>query len=249
MNALTQQEVWASNRVVEGTICLSKIVARVLFDSGATHSFISSSFATKINKKSEPLSFQLVVSTSVGTKLTTDVYYKGCEITIGEMKTHADLIKLREMEYNIILGMNWLSTYHAHVDYHQKKIIFKMARAPEYVYEGTKNKVSIPVLSALKATKLLRHGCREFLATLIDKKNKQVRIEVIAVVMEYPDVFPEDLPGLPPDRDVELSIDLLTETRPITKAPYKLAPAEMKELKEQLQELLDLGLIRSSASP
>ena len=98
MNALTQQEVRVSNIVVEGTICLSGTIARALFDSGATHSFISSSFATKITKIPEPLSFQLVVSTPVGTTLTTDVYYKGCEITIGEMKAQADLIKLREME-------------------------------------------------------------------------------------------------------------------------------------------------------
>ena len=186
-----------SNTVVEGTIRLSERIARVLFDSGASNSFISSSFATKINKKPEPLSFQLVVSTPVGTTLTTNVYYKGCEITIGEMKTQADLIKLGEIEYDIILGMYLLSTYHAHVDCHLKKIIFKMAGAPEYMFEGTKNKVSIPVISALKATKLLRHGCRGFLATLIDKEKKEVRIEDIAVVREHPDVFPEDLPGLP----------------------------------------------------
>ena len=53
------------------------------------------------------------------------MYYKGCEITIGEMKTQADLIKLGEMEYDLILGMDWLSIYHAHVDCRQKKIIFK----------------------------------------------------------------------------------------------------------------------------
>ena len=70
MNALTQQEVQTSNTVVEGTIRLSERIARVLFDSGASHSFISSSFATQISKESEPLGFQLVVSTPVGTKLT-----------------------------------------------------------------------------------------------------------------------------------------------------------------------------------
>ena len=103
-----------------------------------------------------------MVSTPVGTTLTPDAYYKGCEITIGEMNAQADLIKLGEMEYDIILGMDWLSTYHAHVDCHLKKIIFKMPGAPEYVFEGTKNKISIPVISALKATKLLRHGCQGF---------------------------------------------------------------------------------------
>jgi len=72
------------------------------------------------------------------------------------------------------------------------------------------------------------------LATLIDKENEEVRIEDIAVVREYHDIFPEDLPGLLPDREVEFSIDLLPETSSISKAPYRMAPAEMKELKEQL---------------
>jgi len=164
------------------------------------------------------------------------------------MKTQADLIKLGEMEYDIILGMDWLSTYHAHVDCHLKRIIFKMARTPEYMFEGAKNKVSIPMISALKATKLLRHGCQGFLATLIDKEKEEVRIEDIAVVREYSDVFSDDLPGLPSDREVEFSIDLLPETGPISKAPYRMAPSEIKELKEQLEELLDLKFIRPSVS-
>ena len=78
------------------------------------------------------------------------------------MKAQADLIKLGEMEYDIILGMDWLSTYHAHVDCRLKKIIFKMEGGPKYVFEGVKNKVNIPVISASKATKLLRHGVEGF---------------------------------------------------------------------------------------
>ena len=66
---------------------------------------------------------------------------------------------------------------------------------------------------------------------------------------EFPEVFPEDLPGLPPDREIEFSIDLLLGSGPISKAPYRMAPAELKELKEQLQELLDKGFIRPSVSP
>ena len=66
---------------------------------------------------------------------------------------------------------------------------------------------------------------------------------------EFPDVFPEDLPGLPPDRETEFSIDILSDTAPISKAPYRMAPVELRELKEQLQELLDKGFIRPSVSP
>ena len=128
--------------------------------------------------------------------MTTSEYYKECEIILGEMKTHADLIKLGEMEFDIILGMDWLSTYRAHVDCHQKRIIFKLEGAPERVYEGVKDKICTPIISALKATKLLRQGCQGFLATIIGE-DKMIKIENIEVVREYPDVFPEDLPGLP----------------------------------------------------
>ena len=108
-----------------------------------------------------------------------------------------------------------------------------MEGAPGKEYEGM-NKISIPVISALKATKLLMHGCQGFLATIIDKKGVETKIENIAVIREYPDVFSEDLPSLPPDRKVEFSIDLLLGISPISKAPYRMSPAEMKELKNQL---------------
>ena len=92
-----------------------------------------------------------------------------------------------------------------------------------------KNKISILVISALKATNLLNHGCQGFLATLIGEEDMKIKIENIEVARDYPDVFPEDLPGLPPDREVEFSIDLLPGTSPISKASYKMAPAEMKK--------------------
>ena len=76
-----------------------------------------------------------------------------------------------------------------------------------------------------------------------------LRIEDIPVVSEFPDVFPEELPGLPPTREIDFTIDLLPGTAPISQAPYRMAPAELKELKTQLQELVDKGFIRPSMSP
>jgi len=107
----------------------------------------------------------------------------------------------------------------------------------------------VQIISAFKTTKLLRRGCQGFLATVTGKNETELKLEDMAVVKEYPDVFPKELPGLSPDREIELSIDLLPGSSSISKAPYRMAPAEMKELKEQLQELLDKGFIRPSASP
>jgi hypothetical protein len=74
-------------------------------------------------------------------------------------------------------------------------------------------------------------------------------MEKIPVVCEYPDVFPDELPGTPPDRDIEFAIELQPGTAPISKRPYRMPPAELAELKKQLQELLDKGFIRPSTSP
>jgi len=101
----------------------------------------------------------------------------------------------------------------------------------------------------LKATKLIRQGCQEFLASVINTQRFDVKIEDIPVVSEYSDVLPEDLPGLPLNGEVKFVIDLLPKTNPISKAPYQMAPAEMKELKIQLQDLLDKIFIRPSVSP
>ena len=101
----------------------------------------------------------------------------------------------------------------------------------------------IPIISAVRATKLMRQGCPGFVVSVLDTSGTDIKIETILVVNEFMDVFLEDLSGLPPDRDVEFAIDLLPGTAPISKAPYRMAPAEMKELKTQLQELLDKGFI------
>ena len=145
--------------------------------------------------------------------------------------------------------MDWLFACGAHVDCNMKRIIFKMERVPEFIFEGVKVSHDIPYISAIKATKLMRQGCQEFLASFLDTTRTDIKIETIPVVNEFPDVFPEDLPGLPLDRDVEFTIDVMPGTAPISKAPYRMAPAEMKELKTQLQELLDKGFIRPSVSP
>jgi hypothetical protein len=81
------------------------------------------------------------------------------------------------------------------------------------------------------------------------KPDGKLKLENIPVVCNYPDVFTKVYSGLPPDREIEFSIDLAPCTKPIHKAPYRMAPAELKELKEQLQELIDRGFICPSVSP
>ncbi|GJU75954.1 putative reverse transcriptase domain-containing protein [Tanacetum coccineum] len=95
----------------------------------------------------------------------------------------------------------------------------------------------------------ISRGCQVFVAQIMEKKSDEKRLEDIPVVREFPKVFPEDLPGLPPIRQVEFQIDLIPGATPVARAPYRLAPSEMQELSNQLQELADRGFIRPSTSP
>ena len=84
---------------------------------------------------------------------------------------------------------------------------------------------------------------------MLDSKRGHVNLEYIPVIKEFPDLFPEELLGLPPKREVDMAIEVLPGTTPISRAPYRMAPTELKELKTQLQELLDNGFVRPSGSP
>ena len=101
----------------------------------------------------------------------------------------------------------------------------------------------------MQTKRLLRQGCEAYLAYVVDTERKIPNIKEVEVVDEFEDVFPNDLPGLPPDREIEFAIELIPGATPVSKAPYRLAPVELKELATQLQELLDKGMIRPSVSP
>ncbi|WOG95286.1 hypothetical protein DCAR_0414598 [Daucus carota subsp. sativus] len=104
-------------------------------------------------------------------------------------------------------------------------------------------------LTITQAKRLLRQNCEAYLANVIDTNQEVPPIEAIPVVNEFPDVIPNELPGLPRDREVQFDIDLAPGTEPVSKAPYRMAPVEMKELATQLQDLLGKGVIRPSISP
>ncbi|KAI3795130.1 hypothetical protein L1987_37776 [Smallanthus sonchifolius] len=104
-------------------------------------------------------------------------------------------------------------------------------------------------MSCSTAQKYLRKKCVAFLAHIVERKDKDKSLQDIPIIKDYPEVFPEDLPGLPPIRQVEFRIDLVPGANPVAKSPYRLAPSEMQELSSQLRELSDKGFIRPSVSP
>ncbi|GJQ97600.1 putative reverse transcriptase domain-containing protein [Tanacetum coccineum] len=158
--------------------------------------------------------------------------------------------------YDVIIGMDWLTKYQAVIDC-AKKIVRIPFGSEILIFhgDGSRNKrgTRLNIISCTKAQKYVLQGCHVFLAHITVKEtgdqSKKKQLEEVPIVKNFPEVFPEDLPGLPPTRQVEFHIDLVPGAAPVARAPYRLAPSEMKELADQLQELSDKGFIRPSSSP
>ena len=117
------------------------------------------------------------------------------------------------------------------------------------IFRGIRRKIAHSLINAMTASKMLQKGCQGYLAFVVDRRQEGTRLEDIPIVKEFPDVFPDDISGLPPDRVIEFVIELIPGTELISIPPYRMAPAELKELKAQLEEFLSKGFIRPSTSP
>ncbi|KAL5574406.1 hypothetical protein UlMin_024003 [Ulmus minor] len=209
---MTKQEAEAEHStVVSGQLIVASIPAYVLIDSGATHSFVSEMFANRINRFHYKSDGMFSTTLPLGEVMFSSCWLCVVPMIVDDRELFADLIVLNMHNFDVILGMDWLSKYNATIDCRKGRVIFE------------------PMVDTTADTSL-KH-------------------EDVHVVKNFLEVFPEDLPGLPPDREIEFEIELLLGTSPISKAPYWMAPAELKELKEQLQELLDKKFIRPSYSP
>ena len=247
LNALDTQEGEDIGGVVEGTLSISDVPARVLFDSGSTHSFVSPIFAACLVGDIAPLPYLLLVSTPLGRTVQCESYFPACRVRVGDLILSAALIILGMKDFDVILGMDWLSTYRAVMDCFNKTIRLQvLASSVEIV--GERRPISTSVISALRADRLIRSGCEGYVAFITEDKSPTA-VADIPVACEFPDVFPEEIPGLPPVREIDFTIELMPGTAPISKAPYRMAPAELRELKAQLQDLLDKGFVRPSVSP
>ncbi|KAL0561469.1 hypothetical protein IC582_001897 [Cucumis melo] len=247
--ATNKTEAEKAGTVVTGTLPVLGHYALVLFDSGSSHSFISSTFVLHARLEVEPLHHVLSVSTPSGECMLSKEKVKTCQIEIAGHVIEVTLLVLDMLDFDVILGMDWLAANHASIDCSRKEVTFNPPSRASFKFKGEGSRSLPQVISAIRASKLLSQGTWGILASVVDTREVDVSLSSEPVVRDYPDVFPEELPGLPPHREVEFAIELEPGTVPISRAPYRMAPAELKELKVQLQELLDKGFIRPSVSP
>ena len=131
-----------------------------------------------------------------------------------------DLVLLDMHDFDVILGMDWFSSYHASVHFFEKEVVFRPPSELEFLFKASFLSFVPYMISCIQANRLLRKGCQGFLASVVDLQSKELEIGDIPIMQKFSDVFPKDLPCLPPDREVEFSIDFLPDTAPISKAPY-----------------------------
>ncbi|GJU58419.1 putative reverse transcriptase domain-containing protein [Tanacetum coccineum] len=200
-------------KVVTGTFLLNNRYATALFDSGADKSFVSTNFGTLIDIEPVELDTCYEVELADGKVVSTNNVLIGCTLNLLNRSFPIDLMVIELGSFDIIIGMDWLSRYDAAILCGEKK-----------------------------ARKYIDNGCELFLAQVTKQESKEKQLEDVPVIRDFPEVFPEELPRLPTPRQVEFRIDLILGAAPVVRAPYRLAPSEMKELSKQLQELSEKEL-------
>ncbi|GJT07290.1 putative reverse transcriptase domain-containing protein [Tanacetum coccineum] len=159
-----------------------------------------------------------------------------------------DAVKQQGPNVVTVIRMDWLVDQDA-VIICGKKVVHIPVKNKTLVIEGDRGTSRLKIISCIKANKYIERGHQLFVAHVTEKEPKEKRLEDVPVIRDFPEVFPDDLPGLPPPRQVEFKIELVPGAAPVARAPYRLAPSELKELADQLQELSEKGFIRPSSSP
>ena len=246
---VTQHEADAALDVVTGIISILYHDAYALVDPRATHSFASKPFLDRFQIETQPLEGLMRVSLPVRDLLLVDRVVRDSRVLIEGQEFPADLVALNMRDFDVVLGMDWLSRHRATLDCYKKEVKLHRPGKLEVKFRGMCRELSSNMISAMVAQRMLRKGCQGYLAYVVETENEGTLVDEIPVVIEFPNVFPNDIASLPPDREVEFTIDLIPGIEPISIPPYRMAHAELRELKAQLEELLSKGFIRPSISP
>ncbi|GKB23828.1 putative reverse transcriptase domain-containing protein [Tanacetum coccineum] len=213
-----------------GYIPSNNCYTSMLFDSDADRSFVSSTFSALLDVAPSTLDTSYAVELADGRISETNVVFRGCTLGLLGHSFDIDLMPVELGSFDIIIGMDWLAKYHAlivcdekivRIPYGDKVLIIRCDNC-----DG-RSRSKLNIISCTKTQKYMQKGVNVYQA-------------------QCPS---EDLPGLPPARQVEFQIDLVLGAAPVARAPYRLAPAELQELSTQLQELSDKGFIRPNFSP
>nr|GFA35558.1 putative reverse transcriptase domain-containing protein [Tanacetum cinerariifolium] len=217
-----------NSNVVTGTFLLTNCYAYMLFDSSADRSFMLSNFSALLDVAPSTLDTSYAVELADGKISETNIILRGCTLGLLGHPFDIDLIPVVRIPYG------------------DEVLIIQSDDI------NGRGKSKLNIISCTKTQKYIKKGCQVYLAQVMTKKeedkSEERRLEDVPIVRDFLEVFPKELPGLPPTRQVEFQIDLVPSVAPVARASYRLAPSEMQELSTQLQELSDKGFIRPSSS-
>ncbi|GJW21012.1 putative reverse transcriptase domain-containing protein [Tanacetum coccineum] len=186
------------------------LIATTLFDFGADYSFVSTTFIRLLGLEPRELGFKYEIEIASGQLVEIDKVIKGCKLEIEGHVFDIDLIPFGHGSFDVIIGMDWLSNYKAEIICHEKVV-----RTP---------------LPDGKVLRVIGERPEEKARFLIGSKAGDKKQEEIVVVRDFPEVFPDDLSGLPPIQEIEFRIELIPRATPVARSPYHLAPSELEEL-------------------
>nr|GEW91468.1 putative reverse transcriptase domain-containing protein [Tanacetum cinerariifolium] len=254
--ALGGRDASPDSNIITGTFPLNNRYATILFDTGADRIFVSTTFSALIDITPTTLENHYDVELADGKIIGVNIIIRGCTLNFMNHPFNIDPMPVPLGSFDVIIGMDWLTKYHG-VIICDEKIVRVPFRREMLIFQGSGNnqreESRLNIILCTKAKEYLSKGCDVFLAHITTKEGKDKsegkRLEDVPIVRDFPEVFPKDLSGIPPARQVEFQIDLVPGATPVVWAPYWLAPSEMKELAEQLQELSEKGFIRPNSSP
>ncbi|XP_047149801.1 uncharacterized protein LOC124821902, partial [Vigna umbellata] len=245
--AITGAEAASSGTLIISTCLVFGKPCCVLYDSGATHSFISKARVEKLGLTESEMQFDLVVSTPAAGEVRTSTVCIRCPVEVEGRRYKVNLICLPLQGLEVILGMDWLATNHILIDCGAKQLVF--ADEEDEELSVTLGQLKEDIMEGASCFLIMMHSEEEFEGSNSERSFSSKFSGGRSVVDEFPDVFPDEVPGLPTPREVEFTIDLVSTAGPISIAPYRMSPAELAELKKQIEDLMDKKFIRPSASP
>ncbi|MFS8007222.1 putative transcription factor interactor and regulator CCHC(Zn) family [Helianthus anomalus] len=213
--------------VVTGTFSMNGVYASILFDSGADWSYVSTGFSSRLGLSPTPLVVKHVVEIANGKTIEASHVLMGCKLDLLGQVFDIDLLPVTLGSFDVVVGMDWLSKFQAEILCKEKVVRIPLASGESLSVQGHRSGATVGIISAMKALSCLRKGYPSLLALVTDSRTDERKLEDLPVVREFPDVFPEELPSLPPHRQVEFQIELQPGAAPIARAPYRLAPGEL----------------------
>nr|GEW02234.1 putative reverse transcriptase domain-containing protein [Tanacetum cinerariifolium] len=254
--ALGRRDASPDSNVITSTFILNNRYAKILFDTGADRSFVSTTFSALINITPTTLENHYDVELADGKIIGVNTIIRSCTLNFMNHPFNIDLMPVPLGSFDVIIGMDWLTKYHGVIICDEKIVCVPFGREI-LIFLGNgdnqREESRLNIISYTKAQEYLSKGCDVFLAHITTKeakdKSEGKRLEDVPIVRDFLKVFLEDLSGILPARQVEFQIDLVPGASPVARAPYRLALSEMKELAKQLQELFDKGFIRPRSSP